>query len=56
MLWKFNLTPNQNEWRKNLINALDIYSKYGSDINWIYVQSAFIDGWSEQYQKKIINK
>ena len=52
MLWKFNLTPNQNEWRKNFINALDTYSKYGSDSNWIYVQSAFVDGWSEQYQKE----
>ena len=51
MLWKFNLTPNQNEWRKNLVNALDIYSKSSTTINWIFVQSTFVDGWSEQYQK-----
>jgi raffinose/stachyose/melibiose transport system substrate-binding protein len=52
MLWTFNLTPNVDEWRKNLVEALNTYTINNSDANWELVKKAFVDGWEEQYKKK----
>ena len=50
MLWAFNFTPNHSEWRKDLVEALDTYSKDSSDKNWELVKTAFVDGWEKQYK------
>ena len=52
MLWKFILTPNLMEWRKNFVDALDTYSKSSTASDWIYFQSTFVNGWSDQYKKE----
>ena len=52
MLWKFSLTPNQNEWRKNLVVALVGYCTDRSDVHWDLVKYYFREGWAEQYQKE----
>ena len=52
MLWKFSLTPNEDDWRKDLVKALVAYSKDNSDVNWVLVKDAFIDGWEKQYLKQ----
>ena len=52
MLWTFNLTPNVDDWRKALVDALTTYTTDNSDANWELVKKAFVDGWEEQYKKQ----
>ena len=49
MTWAFNFTPNQDEWRKDVVTALFEYSKNNSEENWNKVKQAFIQGWEKQY-------
>ncbi len=44
MTWAFNFTPNQDEWRKDVVTALFEYSKNNSEENWNKVKQAFIQG------------
>jgi raffinose/stachyose/melibiose transport system substrate-binding protein len=53
MTWAFNFTPNQDEWRKDVVTTLFEYSKNNSEENWNKVKLAFINGWEKQY--KILN-
>ena len=52
MKWVFNLTPNVDEWRKNLVAALVEYAKDSTDANWDLVTKAYVDGWEEQYKNQ----
>ena len=52
MLWTFNLTPNVDDWRKALVDALTTYTIDNTDANWELVKKAFVDGWEEQYKKQ----
>jgi raffinose/stachyose/melibiose transport system substrate-binding protein len=45
--WSFNATPNVDDWRKGVVDALVGYED-GSG-NWDAVKKAFVDGWSEQW-------
>ena len=47
--WAFNLTPNVDAWRSDLVTALTAYSAGTGD--WEEVETAFVDGWAEQYNK-----
>lgn len=53
MTWAFNYVPGHNEWRKELVTALDNYSKDQSEQNWKIVEKAFVDGWKTQYDATI---
>ena len=53
MTWAFNYVPGHNEWRKELVTALDTYSKDQSEQNWEKVVKAFVDGWKTQYDATI---
>ena len=46
--WAFNYTPNVDEWRAGVVDALTQYSAGTGE--WSAVQSAFTDGWATQYQ------
>ena len=50
MTWAFNYVPGHNQWRKDLVAALDAYSKNNSDENWKKVEKAFVEGWDTQYK------
>lgn len=45
--WAFNLTPNPENWRNELVSALSAYTtgKGGFDA----VKTAFVDGWAKEY-------
>lgn len=49
MTWAFNYVPGHNEWRSDLVDALDKYSKDQTNDNWNEVVKAFVDGWKKQY-------
>ena len=53
MDWDTNYQPNVNEYRKDLVSALNAYNADQSDANWALVEDAFVDGWAKQY--KLIN-
>lgn len=46
--WTFNYTPNVNDWRAALVSAMVQYCSGG---DWSAVETAFTDGWAEQYKK-----
>ena len=50
MDWDTSFQPNSNEYRKDLVSALNAYDADQSDANWELVRSAFVDGWAKQYQ------
>ena len=56
MTWAFNYVPGHNEWRKDLVTALDQYSKDNTDENWKKVENAFVEGWDTQYKASFGNK
>ena len=56
MTWAFNYVPGHNEWRKDLVTALDKYSKDNTDENWKEVENAFVEGWDTQYKASFGNK
>ena len=49
MDWDTNFQPNVNEYRKDLVSALNAYNADQSDANWELVKAAFVDGWAKQY-------
>ena len=51
MTWNFSYTPNVDEFRSNLVSALNAYNDSPSDSTWEGVRTAFVDGWAEQYKK-----
>ena len=54
MDWATNYQPNVDEYRKDLVSALNAYNADQSDANWAVVKEAFVDGWAKQY--KAINE
>ncbi len=49
MDWATNYQPNVDEYRKDLVSALNAYNADQSDANWEAVKTAFVDGWAKQY-------
>ena len=47
--WVTNYQPNVDEYRKDLVSALNAYNADQSDANWELVKTAFVDGWAKQY-------
>jgi len=45
--WSFNATPNVDDWRKDVVNALTEYTSNGGD--WSLVEEAFVQGWADQW-------
>ena len=45
--WAFNYTPNVDEWRASLVEAMNKYDAGGS---WDDVKTAFVQGWATQYK------
>ncbi len=50
MNWATNFQPNVDSYRAALTAALNQYNSDQSDANWDLVRTAFVDGWSVQYQ------
>ena len=50
MPWVTNYQPNVDEYRRGLVAALNQYNADQSDANWEQFRTAFVDGWSVQYQ------
>ncbi len=50
MDWATNYQPNVDEYRKDLVSALNAYNSDQTDANWDLVKTAFVDGWAKQYQ------
>ena len=50
MDWATNYQPNVDEYRKDLVSALNAYNANQTDANWDLVKTAFVDGWAKQYQ------
>ncbi len=46
--WSFNATPNVDDWRADVVSALVAYTD-GSG-SWDKVESAFVDGWANQWK------
>lgn len=47
--WLFTFTPNTENWRKGVVDALAQYSKNDSNDNWTLVNKAMVEGWTKQY-------
>ncbi|MCI8538938.1 MAG: ABC transporter substrate-binding protein [Oscillospiraceae bacterium] len=45
--WTFNYTPNVNDWRAAVVNAMVQYCAGG---DWANVETAMVAGWASQYQ------
>ena len=45
--WTFNYTPNVDDWRAGVVNAM---VQYCSGKSWDAVKTAFVDGWATQYK------
>ena len=45
--WVFSYTPNVDDWRAGVVSALTQYCNGG---DWKNVETAFVSGWSTQYQ------
>ena len=50
MDWATNYQPNVDEYRKDLVSALNAYNADQTDDNWAKVKEAFVDGWAKQYE------
>lgn len=48
--WEFVKTPNAQQWRKDLVDALAEYSAGRAE--WSAVEDAFVDGWAQQYKNQ----
>lgn len=46
--WAFNYTPNVEQWRAGVVQALTQYSAGSAD--WTTVEDAFVGGWATQYK------
>ena len=47
LTWAFNFTPNTEQWRAPVVDALTQYTTGNAD--WSVVETAFVDGWATQY-------
>ena len=45
--WAFNYTPNVNDWRDGVVDALTQYTT--GSAGWSVVETAFVNGWATQY-------
>ena len=45
--WAFNYTPAVDDWRAGVVDALSQYTAGGAD--WSGVETAFVQGWAQQY-------
>jgi len=50
MTWAFNYTPNVNEWRAGVVSAMNQYDADRTAANWKLVETAFVQGWANQYK------
>ena len=50
MDWATNYQPNVDEYRAGLVAALNQYNADQSDANWANVETAFVQGWANQYK------
>lgn len=50
MDWATNYQPNVDEYRKDLVSALNAYNANQNDETWAKVKEAFVDGWAKQYE------
>ena len=50
MWWATNYQPNVNDYRSTAVSAINAYNADPTDANWETVVTAFIGGWSVQYQ------
>ena len=50
--WSFNHTPNVDSWRKAVVDALAAYSVDQTEANWSKVETAFVQGWANEYIKQ----
>ena len=50
--WSFNHTPNVDSWRKAVVDALAAYSIEQTEANWNKVETAFVQGWANEYIKQ----
>ena len=50
--WSFNHTPNVDSWRKAVVDALAAYSVEQTEANWSKVETAFVQGWANEYIKQ----
>lgn len=48
--WAFNYTPAVDDWRAGVVDALTQYTAKPSDAAWDKVETAFVDGWANQYK------
>ena len=49
MDWATNFQPNADQYRAELVSALNLYCADPTDENWEAVRAAFVDGWAAQY-------
>lgn len=52
MNWAFNYTPAVDDWRAGLVSAMNQYDNAPSDETWKLVETAFVQGWAQQYAKE----
>ena len=50
MDWATNYQPNVDNYRSGLVSALNEYNADRSDSNWAKVETAFIQGWAQNYK------
>ena len=50
MDWATNYQPNTDNYRAGLVSALNEYNANRSDSNWKKVETAFIQGWAQNYK------
>ena len=48
--WAFNYTPAVDDWRAGVVDALAKYTSGTGE--WSAVETAFVQGWAQQYQKE----
>ena len=48
--WAFNYTPNVNDWRDGVVDALTQYTTGSAD--WSVVETAFVNGWATEYNNQ----
>ena len=51
--WAFNFTPDTEEWRAPVLDALGKYTSAPGDATWADVVTAMVEGWSVQYQEQL---
>lgn len=47
--WVYPMTPQPAQWRAGVADALAAYAASPGDESWAAVETAFVDGWAQQY-------